>query len=306
MTMSHRKQAHTSADKILNAALERFDDEGLVLELSNIKMEDAIAASGVSRATAYRHWRTRQDFIADVLVAAVKRADLLPENSDDLTQILHLIASNESALFDPQIRRNVVVEGLRISLRSDIARVASSHQWRTMLSLSALHPFLDDPKVRNEVGRALRETEARFDAHRVGVYRGLTKLLGYRIIPLTTSEEAGLAELATAAGTMMRGIVLRGLPDPDWLNKREEATLFGSTVRAAWSMPERLLAQTLLSRLEPDPDLVWSKELVRQHVENARAAIQRLYEANEESAPSLHEEDLSSPRQHGRTQSTFE
>lgn len=52
--------------RILDTALAEVERHGLTVSLEHLGLERIIKASGVSRATAYRHWPTKADFLADV------------------------------------------------------------------------------------------------------------------------------------------------------------------------------------------------------------------------------------------------
>ncbi|QWW19586.1 hypothetical protein I6B53_00075 [Schaalia sp. 19OD2882] len=263
MTPSTRKTPG-AADRIIDAALKTLSTEGLEVGLENIRMEEAIAVSGVSRATAYRRWPSRQEFLTDVLVAAVTRTDLIPEGEEDIRLLMELVEARMPRLHLDQERRDLVVEALRFTLDADIKRLMHSRQWRTAMSLSALHPTLEPASVRDQVGVALREADRRLDTSRAAIYRNLASMIGYRpVIDVRHGEEDAFDSLARAAGVMMKGVLLRALPDPGWIERRQRVHLFGCSHPLDWSEPERMLVQLLLSHLEPDPDLVWDQQSVR-------------------------------------------
>ena len=274
-----------AAERILNAAVERLLDEGPRLGLANVSLEGAIGASGVSRATAYRRWPDRNAFAAEVLITAIRRSALVPDAPGELTNVFDFLVDRAADVATAAGRRTLVVESLRLLLRADIERTARSAQWRTVLSLSALHPWLPEDGIRAEIGRTLSEVEDRFDAQRASVYHHLLPIFGYRV---ADGDEGALSveELAATMGTLTRGLVFRAVPDPAWLRTRTRARLFGSTTESDWSAPERMLARTLLAHLEPDPDAEVDPEIIIHSVASAEAAIRGLAaDAREGSAP---------------------
>lgn len=246
---------------MLDVAVARIEAEGMTVGLDNLRMERVIDEAGVSRATAYRRWSTRDEFVADVLVEVVRRTSLIPETESDIARIVALVRDRLPLLDTEQGRRDLVVEALRVAIDADARRILASPRWRTFLSLSATYPGLPPGRVRDHVGAALAEAEIGFSARRATTYANLCGLIGYRLVPPLTAPE-GFGVLGSAAGAMMTGLALRALPRPAWLDERTPARLFGQSQPADWSEPERHLAGVLFAHLEPDPDIAWGPETV--------------------------------------------
>ena len=245
------------ADRMLDVAVAQIEAEGLRVGVDQIRMEQVIEAAGVSRASAYRRWPSREAFLADVLVATVRRTSLLPETEEDLSRLVALVRSvGADVLGTEQGRRDLVVEGLRLASDADIRRTLSSSRWRTHLALTATHAGLPAGRVQDAVGQALLEADGVMTARRAAVYANLCDLIGYRLVPPASGEE-GFRRLAATTGLMMAGIVLRTIPSAGWLDDRQEAVLFGASRPAPWSQAERSLVGVLLAHLEPDPDQAW-------------------------------------------------
>lgn len=241
---------------MLDAALARIEAQGMTVSLADVGMEAVIAEAGVSRATAYRRWPSREAFLADVLVETVRRTSLIPETEQDLVRLLEVVDDHRAGLGSEQGRRDLVVEALRVSVDLDVRRIVASPRWRTFVSLAATYQGLPEGAVREAVGSALAEAEEAFVARRAEIYANLVGLIGYRLAPPLQGDD-GFRALSGATGAMMTGVVLRALPRPAWLDERHTARLLGASREAPWSEPERLLVGLLLSHLEPDPDLAW-------------------------------------------------
>lgn len=246
---------------MLDVAVARIEAEGMTVGLDNLRMESVITEAGVSRATAYRRWSTRDAFVADVLVEVVRRTSLIPETESDLARLVGLVVERRAQLGTAQGRRDLVVEGLRLAVDADARRIIASPRWRTFLSLSATYPGLPDGRVRDQVGAALAQAEAGFSARRAATYANLCGLIGYRLVPPLVAPD-GFRLLGSATGAMMTGVAVRALPRPAWLDERTPARLFGQSYAADWSEPERHLAGVLFAHLEPDPAIAWSSERV--------------------------------------------
>ncbi|WP_288800133.1 TetR/AcrR family transcriptional regulator [uncultured Arsenicicoccus sp.] len=241
---------------MLDVAVARIEAHGMTVSLADVGMEAVIAEAGVSRATAYRRWSSREAFLADVLVETVRRTSLIPETERDLARLLEVVRGHRPRLGSAQGRRDLVVEALRVAVDLDVRRIVASPRWRTFVSLAATYQGLPEGGVRDAVGEALAEAEDAFTTRRTAIYAHLVGLIGYRLAP-PLEGDAGFRALADATGAMMTGVVLRALPRPRWLDERHTARLLGSSQEADWSDPERLLVGLLLSHLEPDPDLAW-------------------------------------------------
>lgn len=262
----------TAADRVLDAAVDRITRDGLTVGLDDVRMEEAIAQAGVSRATAYRRWPSRDDFAADVLVQVVRRTTLVPEGEGDVARLVRLVADAAPSLGDAQARRDLVVEALRVSVDADIRRMLASPGFRTYLSVSATFPGLPPGRVRDAVEEALARTDADFVARRAAVYANLARMIGYRPV-----EDDGLHLLATTSGSLMTGILLRAMARPAWLDERTSRRAFGASREADWSEAERLLVGCFLGHLEPDPAITWDDVAVAERFALMRATIADLY-----------------------------
>lgn len=264
------------AGRMLDVAVARIRDEGMSVSLDRIGMEAVIKEAGVSRASAYRRWPSREDFLADVLVETVRSTSLIPETESEVSQLVGPIAQHADRLSTAQGRRDLVVEGLRVSVDADVRRIAASPAWRTYLALSAAYPGLPEGSVRDQVRDALAETEAGFTERRAAIYANLAALIGYRLAPGLQSD-TGFRHLSVAAGTLMTGLVVRTLRQPEWLDEREEATLFGASAPAPWSSAERQVVGLLFSHLEPDPDVDWSEASIEATRARFAAQVEELF-----------------------------
>lgn len=270
------------AQRMLDVAVAQIEVEGMTVGLDGIRMERVIEQAGVSRASAYRRWPSREAFEAEVLVETVRRTSLVPETEGDIEALREVLQRHLPRLGEEQGRRDLVVEALRVSTTPDIRRISGSPRWLTYLSLLASYPSMAPGEVRDAVGGALLEAEQGFTARRAEIYADLASLVGYRLVPPMAGDE-GFRALGSAAGSIMSGVVLRVLVDPDWLEQRQELCLFGASEPAPWSEPERHLVGLLLSHLEPDPAIEWSQARVAETL--ARFEQQAVALVSEAGAP---------------------
>jgi AcrR family transcriptional regulator len=249
----------TAGDRIVEAAIARIHEQGISVGLDGISLEEAIAASGVSRATAYRHWASRTDFLREVLVRVVRDAHLEPEGAEEIDAIRAFIQTRRRQLGTVAGRRTMVVECLRIAVDADFRRLATSREWRDYLALCATCSSLPRGDLRTTVTAELAAAERSFLSHRAAVYSRLPQLLGYRLVPPLTGQ-SGFEVMAEAMGAFMTGLVVRTTVARQTASFRARA--FGSSVAAEWTSTSYALVAALLSYLEPDPGVEWSAERI--------------------------------------------
>jgi len=264
-------------DRLVMTAVEQIRREGMTVSLEHLSFEAIIRESGVSRATAYRHWPTKTDFLGEVLVTVVRSTRLEGESPQEVAELGALIWENRADLGSAQGRRNLVVEALRYSTDADFRRVLASPAWHTYLGLNATFRGLPDGPLRTRVQIALADADTRFVAHRAEVYARLPSLLGYRLVlPLTAPY--GFTVMASAAGSMMTGLVVKALARPEIATDTLQMRPFGSTRSAGWTLPAYHLAGVLLSHLEPDPAVQWDSKQRRTSVETITGVLNALQE----------------------------
>ncbi|MEZ0446559.1 TetR/AcrR family transcriptional regulator [Cellulomonas sp. ICMP 17802] len=259
--------------RVLDAAVDLIRQRGLTVGLDHISLEEAIAASGVSRATAYRHWPTKADFLRQVLLRVVRDAELEPESDADIAAIRDLVAQHRDILATPEGRRTLVVESLRVATEGDFRRLAGSTAWRDHLALRATCSSLPPGELRDTVAAELARSERAFTERRARVYARLPGVVGYRLVPWL-DPGTGFTLMAEATGALMSGLVARAAivpPRPPALMRA-----LGSATQSSWTTESYAVVATVLSYLEPDPDVVWDEQRVD-------AAIDRSFDLENEA-----------------------
>lgn len=247
----------TAGDRVVQAAIRRIHERGVSVGLDGISLEDAIASSGVSRATAYRHWPSRADFLRAVLVQIVRETRLEPEGIEEIDAIRAFVTDRREDASTDAGRRTIVVESLRIAVDADFRRLASSREWTDYLALRATCTSLPQGELRETVTSEIAAAERGFLMHRASVYSRLPQLMGYRLVP-PLAGQSGFEVMADAMGALMTGLVVRASVAPDRTPFRAKA--FGSSLAAEWTRTSYALVASFLSFLEPDPELEWTAE----------------------------------------------
>lgn len=253
----------SAGERVVQAAVRRIHERGVSVGLDGISLEDAIASSGVSRATAYRHWPSRADFLRAVLVQIVRETRLEPEGSEEIDAIRALVRDRREDIATEAGRRTIVVESLRIAVEADFRRLAASREWTDYLALRATCTSLPEGELRETVTSEIVAAERGFVMHRALVYSRLPELMGYRLVP-PLAGQSGFEVMAEAMGALMTGLVVRGAVTPAGAPFRVRA--FGSSISAEWTSTAYAMVATFLSFLEPDPKVEWSAERVMASV----------------------------------------
>lgn len=256
MEESSQARAISARDVLVQTAVGQIRRHGLTVGLDHISLEQVIKQSSISRATAYRHWPSKLEFLAEVLVTTVKTTRLEGESEEDMDDLVQLLGERMPELRTAQGRRDLVVEAFRRATDADFRRILASPDWRTYLALHATCQGLPAGDLREEVSAALAETEARFTAHRAQVYARLPQLLGYRLVPPLQPPE-GFMIMADAAGAMMTGLVTSALSRSGARGQTRRLRAHGSSREADWSRESLHLVGVLLAHIEPDPDVEW-------------------------------------------------
>jgi len=265
-------------------AVEQIRRQGMTVSLEHLSLEAIIRESGVSRATAYRHWPTKSDFLGEVLVTVVRSTRLEGESPQEVAELGALIWEHRADLRSAPGRRNLIVEALRYSTDANFRRLLASPQWHTYLALNATFQGLPDGPLRAKVQVALADADTRFVANRAEVYGRLPALLGYRLIPPLTAPD-GFTVMASAAGSMMTGLIVKALARPEIATDALPMRPFGSTRAADWTLPAHHLAGVLLGHLEPDPAVRWDARQRRTATETLRGILNALQEMRSSDGP---------------------
>lgn len=253
----------SAGDRVVDAAVALVHERGLSVGLDRISLEEAIAASGVARATAYRRWPTKSDFLRQVLLRVVADAHLEPESDEDIAWVRALVDEHRADLVTPEGWRTFVVEALRVTTDSDFRRLATSRVWRDHLALRATCASLPEGDLRDTVAAELAASEHAFTRHRAGVYARLPAIMGYRLVPWLDPVE-GFTLMAEATGALMTGLVARAAIVP--ARPAVPLRAFGSTVEAPWTTEAYAIVAAVLSFLEPDPEVHWDDARVDEAI----------------------------------------
>ena len=255
---------------MLDAAISLVHERGISTGLESISFDEVIRQAEVSRTSAYRRWPTRDRFYGEVLVELASGASLPVPAMDISRQITRAISDHAESLDSPQTRHELVVELLRYSIDADYELISTSPEWRTYRLLLASYEGIADADVRTAVAAGLSAAEQLALETRARIYAEFTALLGYRLkAPLSGPD--GFEFMSRAAGAMMRGIVALLALGDDTLDTPRPMRAFDTSTPTEWTPAVYMVVSTVLSYIEPDPGVLWNRELI----EDLIAAVSR-------------------------------
>ena len=247
---------------MLRTAVEMIERDGLTVSLEHISFEAVIRAADVSRSTAYRHWKYKDQFYGD-LVKELARTAGPPIVRDEISLIKQVLGEYEEWPATAEGRHDLTVELIRRLAAFDLHAILDSPAWRTYHALCATVSGLTDGDLRDQVRAALAESERARIARIAGAWRTLAGVLGYRLRPELGADFETLASVLSAA---VHGLVVTELAAPEIAGREVEARPFGASTRQRWSLAALSVAGTAMTFLEPDPGAAGGEQdLARVH-----------------------------------------
>lgn len=269
--MAQRLTDRETERRMLQTARSLVYEKGISTGLESIAFDDVIRRSGVSRTSAYRRWPSRDLFYGEVLLYLADSATLPTPEASVITDVAEVVRAHTQRLGTPRAHRDLVIELLRVSLEVDHEFIRTSPEWRTYRLLLASYEGIPNVSVRESVGASLMAADERSLKARARIYAEFTALLGYRLMsPLYGPD--GYEFMSRAAGATMTGVLARATLGDHAIQRPRLMRAFDSSTAATWIPAVYMVAATVLSYIEPDPGITWSKD----RIEDLSNAISRL------------------------------
>ncbi|MFB2556765.1 response regulator transcription factor [Herbiconiux liangxiaofengii] len=207
------KPIHTRAvrERVLGAGVDLVESIGLARALADLRLENVIRTAEAPRSTVYRIWRTKDQYLADLLVVIARRsADRLSEIGT--IELLRGLVKTEALTHqDGLSTRQRVVEILRQSAEQNYYAVMDSVSWQNFILLSAASVGSLPKPVGRRIERELLEGSAKFVREMSAYYELLVRSLGYKM----KAEYKNNYELfAVLCASMIEGLALRHISNP--------------------------------------------------------------------------------------------
>lgn len=187
---------------MLQAAVERVQAEGLLLDYANIELEDLIRAAGVPRSTVFRIWPDRVAFVADLVRALFEADPGFDTGFDDETRgfLQQALAENAEAMRTPDGRQAVLREAIRVAVAHNMVAVEKTIAWRAYRTMSAALASGDAVPGGDEIRELLSEIEGRYLDRMAEIYRALNDAFGLRMRDGLTERDLAVAVMAMIDG----------------------------------------------------------------------------------------------------------
>jgi hypothetical protein len=227
--------------------------KGLHVDLSgDLDFEKVISEARVSRSTAYRYWKTKEEFADDFLchLASPWRLGPFAVDSATLQVATRVVVENLDRLGTPEGRMEVLREGVRLGTAENFRGGSERVRWRTYFTLIAMVLSLpaEAGGRRHRLQMALHESEARFVGAMASFYQDMGLVLGFRL-----KYEEGYDALAAAGASIVEGLVLRQIVMPELAERTFYAPGFDGEM-VEWTLPALAFMGIVEALVKPDPD----------------------------------------------------
>lgn len=247
-----------SAERMIAAATEMIRESGLTVSLEHISIEEVVRRADVSRTAAYRRWKYKDDFFADLLRELARDPHPAVIATQDRPQDLIALADHLDWVETAEGRARLYAAVTRISGSIDLIMLATSQRWRSYISLQAAVLSLEEGDFRAELRDILAESE-RQEHHRLAsTYAATAELLGYRLRP-----DAGVTyeDIAIMCSSVVSGVAVKAQSDPGLLDRMVGAPPFAYSPEP-WSVPAAACFAIKNLYTEPDPGLTWDERRI--------------------------------------------
>jgi AcrR family transcriptional regulator len=264
-----RVPAEEVRQRMLDAGRELALEVGAALTIERLRLEEVIQRARVPRSSVYRIWPYREDYIDDLLCYLAgagswfsDRTVLDPETFEVARRI---IVDNSHLLAEPEGRRSLIREVLRVTTKGNYQTLSESAPWRLHMALVATLGSTRTGEARKQIAAALEDSQRRSRDSLVTVFDILAKVLGLRLRDPAWSA----SHMQLAGGLLVQSMALRNLQVQAALDHESaDATLVNTLLNtplpgpglngepALWTLAAFAYLGLFEAFVELDPDFV--------------------------------------------------
>jgi AcrR family transcriptional regulator len=245
--------------KLLDTALALVQTNGLTVGFEHLLMDDLIKEAGVPRSSVYRIWESKEAFFEELLSEVANQVQPGRADEESLIATWEYLGFRADELRTPEGRRRILVDVTGLAAEQNFESVTSSVQWRTYVALSSTALSYPDPRVRDRIVEALRNSELAFLDTMEVFYRNIVPAVGYRLRPDLKDD---YRPFVVAAAAIIEGLGIARTTIPDLVEAHY--TIDNEGREAEVSLAAISYHAIINAFLVPDPDY------------DAEAAIARL------------------------------
>jgi AcrR family transcriptional regulator len=199
---------------MIDAAVRQVQDGGFTMAMTRLQMDETIKAAGVPRASAYRAWAHKDDFVLDVLEKLGRdSADgLAPHETFNIC--LAVVADNHELLETEEGRRTVLVSLIKESVQHSLRGSVASAEWKQFVALSMAVADDIPADTRERLVAALAAGSHQLNVQMATFHRAFTELLGYK---MKVSYEENWELYALLCSSSIDGLGLHAMATDDSL-----------------------------------------------------------------------------------------
>lgn len=227
-----------------------IEQRGLTVSLEHINLEIIIAAARVPRSSAFRRWRTKEEFVVDFLcdLAGPSWAGTAAFDPETIATAIQVVQENMHLLTaSVEDRGKLVAEVVRRAAEQNYRTVIASDEWRTYVALTATVASMSDEAGRERIRAALNHAEATFIDRMAHFYSVMSDFLGFKL-----KEPFTYWHLAATGAAVVEGLSLRRTVGVTRVDERLDIVADGQTKQ--WALAAAGFKAVLDSMIEIDPD----------------------------------------------------
>lgn len=267
-----RLSAETVRELMIKAAADIVREQGVMISLEEIAMDDVVRRAGVPRSSAYRIWPYKGDFVTDLLLefAGPNWMGTAAFDEETLRTAARVLLADWTLLKTAKGRRALTLEAVRRAVERNLIAIESRADWLVYTALVATARGTGDDETRQQLAAELERAERQFVDTMADFYGEMTKILGIRPRPGVTLRHIAAAGAAVVEGLAMRRNILHANKDNPrrvhgtWsLAEVVETPLSGPGVdgqEAPWQLAATAFMGILDALTEPDPSWKYSDD----------------------------------------------
>jgi AcrR family transcriptional regulator len=211
-TAPRRQRREDVETRLIEKASELIVASGLSLTLDRLRIDELLDETGIPRTTFYRRWRSKDELLAQILVAVLENSVSAESEYDEAasTTVAMTVAAHHALMSTRAGRYRVLREAIRMAVHENFIAVRSSVQWKMLVAIRATIDDMPDDDSRRRITQALTITEEHFIKKMAELYTRMLPVFNYRFRPGTSAQQ-----LAISGAALVEGLAARSTSSAD-------------------------------------------------------------------------------------------